>query len=59
MTKGGHPIRDLVFSNGCSSCSLSNSFYAGYVLINNDWHFTKWDKNGRNLSGIEVFDLIF
>ena len=58
VTVGNFEVRNLVLNDAsCKNCSLKPT-YTGEIFLNGSWHFTRWDKNGRNLSNISSFNII-
>lgn len=39
--------------NSDCNCSPSSSYYIGEVLVDGQWHWTKWNLDGSNVSGVE------
>lgn len=53
-TIGKNEIRNFKRELGSDcNCSLSNSYYIGEILVGEQWHWTKWNLDGSNVSGVE------
>ena len=56
-TKLGIPIRELKEEKKNCNCSLNSSNISGQVFLNGNWHYSKWNSLGTNLSGISNWDI--
>lgn len=58
-TVGNYQVRNVKVELGSDcKCSLNKSYLIGEILIGEQWHPTKWNLDGTNLSGVSRWHLI-